>query len=90
LIYLISINYNTVSNYYKKDSNVFKFIIESAIAGLIHPNRDLAYKPLPPFINVISDLDTIIPQKYKQNDFSELYQLLKQNNTTYQYVKLFN
>jgi ubiquitin-protein ligase len=80
---------NTICDYYKKDINVFKFIVASAIAGLNHPKRDLAYKPLPPFINVISELDPIIPTKYRQNDFTELYQLLKKNNTTdYEIEKL--
>jgi len=73
---------NTVSNYYKRDSNVFKFIVESSIAGLLHPKRNIAYKPLPPFVKSVDELDTIISDKYKQNDFHELYNLLKQNNTT--------
>jgi ubiquitin-protein ligase len=75
---------NTVCDYYNRDNNVFNFIVESAVAGLQHPKKNLAYLPLPPFINNIDELIDIIPKSYMINDFKELYQLLKKNITDYE------
>jgi len=46
---------NKVTNTYKRDSQVFLFLLDILITGIFHPKGILAYKPFP-YINEINNL----------------------------------